>query len=836
MLSRYTLRTVALGAGILLLAACGGGGGSSSSSKADSAVSSAATGSSSELPAVSYYSSAKPLLDRYCTGCHSDTGVEASLSPFPLETFDQVYGKRSALVYVTESGSMPPTGYSDMNSDEAVLFLDWLNDGAPQGNPSQTPVALFSGQYTYQRHVRQIVEDKCVSCHFAGGIAPFALDSYESIRALAAAAAFSVQNGSMPPWPPTDGYSSYLNRRGLTQQQAFILLDWLSGDMPEGDPAQYRETELQEKPPSPDYNLKLKLPQAYTPTVRPDDHRCFAIEWPLDEFSYVTDVDVIPDQQAEVHHVIVSIAEPEDAATYYAAGGQDGRPGWYCLGAGGVASAPLPRQIGGWVPGAGREPTPPGTGIGVKPGSVLVVQMHYNTLVAEPAPDQSIIQVATTDKVERTARSFLLTDPRWLGEGGMPIPAGDPAVKHEILLPGKLLARIFGAEAGIGSDDPWVLHQAFVHMHQLGKSGRTTLVRANGAEQVIIDVRDWDFNWQGTYNLERELLIEPGDNIRLECVFDNSQANQGFVNGVQQTARYVEWGDGSGDEMCLMSVLMTQPKPGYDYSYKPTVYIESPGFRQRFSAGDLVPLKLVLNNFKLHDPGQHNPDNAQQHDDHGQVYSGHYQVYLDSNDDDDPHLTAWDERYYYQLPADIAPGFHTLRVSLRGADNHALGVQQSVEIEIAEAGPSASTALVDVDSWSIQAAVNDGLASHRPAEVDCPTNSWYNEDGALEVETGYCNYLSVSQPSKTGIAAGNTVHLVLWHGDLAFEQPATAHVAVTIAGELIWEQQVSIPTQAEIYDLRIPINFDAPEGSTVEYHLHNHGYNAWTLLALDVEQ
>jgi len=843
MLSKHSSRTFCVSAIIVLLSACGGGGGSSSSDSENSIEPS--SDQAVDLPAVSYYSSAKPLLDRYCTSCHSDSGVAADLSPFPLETYSQVYGKRSALIYVTESGTMPPTGYAGLNADEAELLLAWLNDDAPRGDVSQTPVVEVSGKYTYHRDVRQIIEDKCVDCHTPGGIAPFTLDSYDSIRSLAAAAAFSIQNDTMPPWPPTDGYSSYLNRRGLTQQQEYILLDWLSGDMPEGNPADYVASEVIQEIDPPDFNLKLKLPQAYTPTVRPDDHRCFAIEWPLDEFTYVTNVDVIPDQLTEVHHVIVSIAEPQDAETYYAAGGQDGRPGWYCLGAGGVPGAPLPRQIGGWVPGAGREPTPEGTGTGVKPGSVMVVQMHYNTLVAEPTPDQSVIQVATSDNVQRPARSFLVTDPRWLGEGGMPIPAGDPEVQHEILLPGEILARFFGAEAGVTTDDPWVLHQAFVHMHNLGKSGRTTLVRANGTEQVILDVRDWDFNWQGTYNLERELLIEPGDNIKLECVFDNSQENQGFIDGVQQTAQYVEWGDGSGDEMCLMSVLMTQPKAGYDYSYSPTLYLESPTYRQRFSAGDLVPLKLVLNNFELHDPGQHDHDDAQMHadsehtmdsDDHGQVYTGHYHVYLDTDEDDAEHLTAWDDSYYYQLPDDISPGLHTLRVNLRGSDHHALGVEQTVKIEIKDAAVSAAASLVDVDSWTTRSAQDDSIAAHRPATVNCPANSWYNEDGALEVETGYCNYLSLGQPSQAAINSGDTVHLVLWHGDLAFEEPAVAHVAVTIAGELIWEEEVQIPTAAEIYDLRIPVNFDAPEGSVVEYHLHNHGYNSWTLLELEVER
>jgi hypothetical protein len=45
-----------------------------------------------------------------------------------------------------------------------------------------------------------------------------------------------------------------------------------------------------------------------------------------------------------------------------------------------------------------------------------------------------------------------------------------------------------------------------------------------------------------------------------------------------------------------------------------------------------------------------------------------------------------------------------------------------------------------------------------------------------------------------------------------------------------------MPTSADIYDLRIPVDFNAPLGSKVEYHLHNHGYNTWTLLRLEVER
>lgn len=822
----------------LALSACGGGDGASSSSSNDSTAS---TGSTNEPPAISWYSTAKPLIDRYCVACHTDGG----LAPFPLETRDEVVAKRSAMVYVLESGTMPPQGYAGMQPGETVLLTDWLNNGAPLGEPSQEPQQQLAGGYTYQADVRAIVEEKCVNCHTQGGIAPFPLDSYENVKTVSAAAAFAVENGSMPPWHPTDGYTAFANSRALTPEQKYVLLNWLQGGMPDGDPANYEAPAKKIDKSTDDYDLHLSLPHAYTPTLRPDDHRCFAIEWPLQDFSYVMDVNVLPDQIDEVHHVVVSIAEPEDAESYYAAGGEDGRPGWHCLGMGGIDGSPLLRQIGGWVPGAGREPPPEGTGIGVKPGSVMVVQMHYNTLVAQPRPDQSQILVETASEVARAASAALITDPRWLAPGGMPIAAGDPAAYHEVTLPTKFLALFRGQSAGVGLEDPWVLHNGFIHMHTRGTTGRLTLLRENGTKQIMLDIQDWDFNWQSTYRFERELLIEPGDSIQLECTWDNTDANQDIVNGVQQQAQYIEWGDGTGDEMCLFSILMTQPQEGYDYSYSPTVHIEAPTYRQPFAAGDLIPLKLLFNNFTLHDPGEHNhtdaalhsdSEHAAQSDDHAEVYSGHYHVYLDSDDDSDPHLTAWDSSYFYQLPADIEPGIHTLKVSLRGGDHHALGIEQTVKIQVTEAAVTQSSSLVDVDAWTAQAAAADNFPEHRPADPDCPDNSWYNEDGALEVETGYCQYLSLVQTSLAAIATGDSLHLVLWHADLAFEDPSTGHVAITIAGELVWEQSIDIPAEANIYDLRIPLEFDAPLGSDIEFHLHNHGYNSWTLLKLEVER
>ena len=82
----------------------------------------------------------------------------------------------------------------------------------------------------------------------------------------------------------------------------------------------------------------------------------------------------------------------------------------------------------------------------------------------------------------------------------------------------------------------------------------------------------------------------------------------------------------------------------------------------------------------------------------------------------------------------------------------------------------------------------------------------------------------------------DNLHLTLWHGQLRFDEPTEAHIAISVGGQLLWEKLVEIPNAGGIYDITIPATIDAPAGAPVEFHLHNHGYNTWTLLQLEVER
>lgn len=163
----------------------------------------------------------------------------------------------------------------------------------------------------------------------------------------------------------------------------------------------------------------------------------------------------------------------------------------------------------------------------------------------------------------------------------------------------------------------------------------------------------------------------------------------------------------------------------------------------------------------------------------------------------------------------------------------ACDASEASSIDGVEAGPT--IALVDASAWVPLSADEDPLSSHRPADAHCPEGAYTEEDGALEVETGYCSYVSLHQPLLAPVSRGDSLHAVVLHADLVFEEPAEAHVALVLDNHVVWQRNVAIPAEAALYDVTFPADHDLQVGSSVVFHLHNHGYNTWKLLSLEIQ-
>lgn len=136
--------------------------------------------------------------------------------------------------------------------------------------------------------------------------------------------------------------------------------------------------------------------------------------------------------------------------------------------------------------------------------------------------------------------------------------------------------------------------------------------------------------------------------------------------------------------------------------------------------------------------------------------------------------------------------------------------------------------MVRTDAWILTDAGDDPFPD-RPDTVDCSELGLQVEGAAFEVSTVDCPYATLRQPLLVDVPAGTEIEIVLWHLDLWAEEAAMGHIAVGHDDGVLYEAQVEIPAGAEVYPITASAEWDMVAGEWMYFHVHNHGYNSWSL-------
>src|SRR5690242_11584650 len=153
--------------------------------------------------------------------------------------------------------------------------------------------------------------------------------------------------------------------------------------------------------------VTLTMPQPFEP-VAPnggtDEYRCFLVDPALTSTAYLTGSQFLPQNTAIVHHAIFFRVDPSRAATARAVDAADPGEGWTCFGDAGIGGDA--GWVAHWAPGANETLLNADVGYPMPPGSLLVMQVHYNLLASGGKPagtDQSSIRLRLADGAKKMA-------------------------------------------------------------------------------------------------------------------------------------------------------------------------------------------------------------------------------------------------------------------------------------------------------------------------------------------------------------------------------------------------------------------------------------------------
>jgi peroxiredoxin/mono/diheme cytochrome c family protein len=395
---------------------------------------------------------------------------------------------------------------------------------------------------TYYKDVLPVLQANCQSCHRPGNVGPFSLMNYRQAVKWADSMMEEVKGKRMPPWKPER--NEFLpTDRCLTAKDIATLSSWVEQGMAEGN--------AKDAPPpvkfpegwslgTPDLILEAPEDVVIDATGR-DVFHCLVFPTNFPEDRLIAAVEVQPGNPRVVHHTI-HVLDPDGHARRLQERFQkkmtpetkDRGPGYSV--SMGIGFLPHPaNNLGGWAPGLVPKRLPDGLGYNLKKGADVVVQIHYHR----------------TGKVERDRTRV-----------GLYFAKGERKAHFQsIAVPGIFLSippneKQYKIDQKYEVNEDLVAHWLVPHMHLLGRDIELLMQRPGEEEKSLIQIKDWDYNWQEMYQLKEPVKLPKGTTMRIRATFDNSSGNP--LNP-SSPPRNVRIGEQTTDEMCFVFMGVAAP-------------------------------------------------------------------------------------------------------------------------------------------------------------------------------------------------------------------------------------------------------------------------------------
>lgn len=397
---------------------------------------------------------------------------------------------------------------------------------------------LAKAEVTYHRDIAPIVYANCTSCHREGESGPFALSTFEELSKKAKTIERTIGDRYMPPWHASTEHVAYHDIRQLDDEEISVFSEWIAAGKPEGDKA--------DAPPMPDFpkgwqlgepDLVVTMSEAYeVPADGPDIYRNFVLPLDLPEDKWVKAVELRPSARSVLHHSLLFL---DDTGKARSLDGKDGKPGFSGMGFRKTGS------IGTYVPGATPRMLPGDLARPLPKGSDIVLATHFHPS-GKSEKEQTTLGIYFTD-VAPSRKLESIQVPPGFGRGmKIDIPAGESnyVVEDAFKIPVDFEAVSVGG-----------------HAHYICETMKMTATLPNGEEKVLLEITDWDLDWQDTYYFAEPVILPADSVVKSVITYDNSANNPDNPHTPPQR---IKWGRESTDEMGSITLVGVPVESG-DY-------------------------------------------------------------------------------------------------------------------------------------------------------------------------------------------------------------------------------------------------------------------------------
>lgn len=376
---------------------------------------------------------------------------------------------------------------------------------------------------SYVADVAPVLAEQCATCHRDGGVAPFAMDGHAMVQGWSPMIREVLMTRRMPPGQIDGHIGEFINSRLVDDSDIRNIISWVEAGAPRDgtiDPLaelSWPETKWAHGEP----DLVLDIPATTVPATGNGVFVDVEVHFDMPEDRFVRGSQILAGERSVLHHTVNRLDFPGERARF--GGGGFGE------------SDPIKAEIAPYIPGFVADLNPENTGGLIKAGSVLHLNMHY-TPNGREVTDRSQVGVWFYPKDEEPEANMTSICACVFPDTWSTIPPHDPA---------------FEQSQSITIAEDAHIYEFTPHMHFRGKYMRFYADYPDGSREELINVANYNYNWQLAYTYKEPKFVPGGTVITAVAAWDNSAQNPANPN----PDRAVDWGNESWDEMFFGRVV-----------------------------------------------------------------------------------------------------------------------------------------------------------------------------------------------------------------------------------------------------------------------------------------